>query len=231
MPLTYSQNQLPRLAGAFYLAIACAGGFSIGYVPQAIVVAGDAATTASNLSANLGLFKLGVLADIFVLLCEVALTAILFVMFKTVSPVLSSIAMIARAGMAIVMGLNVLIWVMPLTFLGDLSGRADHMMMFFDAHALGIFVWQLFFGVHLLALGVAILRSALAPAVLGWGLFIGAFGYLLQGIAKLMFVEVAALNIVIIALLVIVTLAELSFAVWLLIWGTKRVSTRIPRGL
>ncbi|AKS46089.1 protein of unknown function [Octadecabacter temperatus] len=225
MTSTYPSHQLPRLAGAFYLAIACVGGFSIGYVPQAIVVTGDAATTATNLSANLGLFKLGVLADIFVILFEVALTAILFVMFKKVSPVLSSTAMIARAGMAIVMGLNVLIWVMPLTFLDDLSGRAAEMMMLFDAHALGIFVWQLFFGVHLLALGAAILRSDLAPKLLGWGLFIGAFGYLVQGIAKLMFVEIAALNYAIIGLLVIVTLAELSFAVWLLIWGPKRFAS------
>ncbi|MBU2993222.1 DUF4386 domain-containing protein [Octadecabacter sp. 1_MG-2023] len=222
MTSAFPSHHLPRLAGAFYLAIACVGGFSIGYVPQAIVVAGDAATTASNLSGNLGLFKLGVLADIFVILFEIALTAILFVMFQRDSPVLSSTAMIARAGMAIVMGLNVLIWVMPLTFLNDLSAHTDQMMMFFDAHALGIFVWQLFFGVHLLALGAAILRTGLAPKLLGWGLFVGAFGYLAQGIAKLMFIEVLALNIVIIGLLVIVTLAELSFAAWLMIWGPNR---------
>ncbi|MCF2904038.1 DUF4386 domain-containing protein [Octadecabacter sp. CECT 8868] len=227
MPSTYPTIKLPRVAGALYLAIACFGGFSIGYVPQAIVVAGDASATASNLSANLGLFKLGVLADIFIILFEVALTAILFVLFQKSCPVLANTAMIARAGMAIVMGLNVLIWVMPLTFLVELSEQTAQMMMFFDAHALGIFVWQLFFGVHLLALGAAILRTGLAPALLGWGLFIGAFGYLVQGIAKLMFVEIAALNIVIIGLLVIVTLAELSFAIWLLIWGPNRIATTI----
>ena len=218
----------PRVAGALYLAIAVFGGFSIGYVPQAIVVAGDAATTATNLTTSIGLFKMGVFADIVVILLELALTAILYVMFRSVSPTLSATAMIARAGMITVMGINLLIWVMPLALLrGEtgLAGSEDLAMLFFNAHDLGVFVWQLFFGVHLLALGWIIARSDLVPHLLGWGLFIGAFGYLIQGIVKLMFVDVAPLNLLIIALLVIVTISEVSFAIWLLIWGPKRLQT------
>lgn len=218
----------PRVAGALYLAIAVFGGFSIGYVPSAIVVAGDAATTATNLTENITLFKMGIFADIVVILFELALTAILYVMFRRVSPTLSVIAMISRAGMITVMGINLLIWIMPLTLLSGsagLTGSEDLAMMFYDAHDLGVFVWQLFFGMHLLALGWIILKSELVPHLLGWGLFVGAFGYLIQGIAKLMFVDIAPLNILIIALLVIVTISELSFAIWLLVWGEKRLQT------
>lgn len=218
----------PRVAGALYLAIAVFGGFSIGYVPSAIVVAGDATTTATNLTENMTLFKMGVFADILVILFELALTAILYVMFRSVSPTLSVIAMISRAGMITVMGINLLIWVMPLTlFRGSagLAGSEDLVMMFYNAHDLGVFVWQLFFGMHLLALGWIILKSERVPHLLGWGLFVGAFGYLIQGIVKLMFVDVALLNVLIIALLVIVTISEISFAIWLLIWGEKRLQT------
>ncbi|MFT5742130.1 MAG: hypothetical protein ACI86S_000187 [Paracoccaceae bacterium] len=221
------QPSAPRIAGALYLAIAVFGGFSIGYVPQAIITQGDAGASATNLAANLGLFKMGVLADIAVIVFELALTVILYVMFRATHPTLSALAMIARAGMITVMGINLLIWVMPLTFLSDLLGQGEgenRMMMFFAAHDLGVYVWQLFFGVHLLALGWIVAQTRRAPRLLGWGLFIGAFGYLLQGIVKLMFVDLASLNLLIIALLVIVTISELGFAIWLLIWGPKRLA-------
>lgn len=191
-----------RNAGALYLSIAVCGGFSIGYVPSQIVASGDAATTAANLMTQLSLFRLGVLADSAV------------------------IAMISRLGMIIVMGVNLLLWVMPYVLLTrpmgfDPDGAQTFAQVFFEAHALGIYVWQLFFGAHLLALGWIILRSQLVPHLLGWGLFIGAFGYLVQGLVELTFTDVAALDIAIIGLLVIVTLSELGFGLWLLIRGLR----------
>jgi hypothetical protein len=98
--------------------------------------------------------------------------------------------------------------------------------VFFEAHALGIYVWQLFFGAHLLALGWIILRTKLVPHLLGWGLFIGAFGYLIQGLVELTFTDVAALDITIIGLLTIVTLSELGFGLWLLIRGLRGNTTQ-----
>ena len=102
-----------RIAGAFYLTIAVCGGFSIGYVPSQIVMAGDASSTAANLIDQLGLFRLGVLADSAVILLEIAITVILYQMFRTTSPRLSLIAMVSRLGMIVVMGINLLLWVMP----------------------------------------------------------------------------------------------------------------------
>jgi hypothetical protein len=215
-----------RIAGALYLTIAVCGGFSIGYVPSQIVVAGDAATTAANLIDQLGLFRLGVIADSAVILLEIAVTVILYQMFHAVSPRLALIAMISRLGMIVVMGFNLLLWVMPYVLLTQPMGLDPtesqvFAQIFFEAHALGIFVWQLFFSAHLLALGWIILRTQLVPHLLGWGLFIGAFGYLIQGLVELTFTDVAALDITIIGLLVIVTLSELGFALWLLVRGLR----------
>jgi hypothetical protein len=212
-----------RTAGALYLAIAICGGFSIGYVPMQIV-AGDAATSSANLAANLGLFKLGVVADSLVLLFELALTAILYHMFRHIGPKMALIALLSRAGMITVMGINILLWVMPYILLTRETGWDTMQMhalvqMFFDAHATGVFVWQLFFGAHLLALGWLTLKSDIVPQLLGRGLFIGAFGYLLQGIVALTFTDIAALEYTYIGLLVIVTLSEISFGFWLLIRG------------
>ena len=209
-----SQNKLnlkdARIAGALYLTIAVCGGFSIGYVPSQIIVAGDATTTAASV----------------VILLEIAITVILYQMFRTTSPRLALIAMVSRLGMIVVMGINLLIWVMPYVLLTGSMGLSPtdgqaFAQIFFEAHALGILVWQLFFGAHLLALGWIILRSRLVPHLLGCGLFIGAFGYLIQGLVELTFTDVAALDVTIIGLLTIVTLSELGFGFWLLIRGLR----------
>ena len=217
-----------RTAGALYLAIAVCGGFSIGYVPMQIVT-GDAAASSANLLANQGLFKLGVLADSLVILFELAITAILYLMFRHVGPKMATVALISRAGMIMVMGINILLWVMPYILLTDSSGwetaQLHALAQFcFDAHAMGVFVWQLFFGVHLLALGWLILRSDVVPHLLGRGLFIGAFGYLIQGVVELTFTDIALLDYSIIGLLVIVTISEISFGLWLVIRGGRALS-------
>jgi hypothetical protein len=173
---------------------------------------------------QLGLFRLGVLADSAVILLEIAITVILYQMFQNVSPRLAMIAMISRLGMIVVMGFNLLLWVMPYVLLSQQVGLSSTdspalAQVFFEAHALGVFVWQLFFGTHLLVLGWMILRTQFVPHLLGWGLLIGAFGYLIQGLVELTFTDIAALDITIIGLLIIVTLSELGFGLWLLVRG------------
>jgi len=220
-----------RTAGALYLAIAVCGGFSIGFVPMQIV-ASDPATSAANLLENDGLFKMGVLADSAVIVFELAITAILYHMFRHVGPKMAMVGMIARAGMITVMGINLLLWVMPYILLTrdtgwDTAQQHALVQFCFDAHAMGVFVWQLFFGVHLLALGWLILKSDVVPHLLGWGLFIGAFGYLIQGVAKLTFTQIAVVDYTFIALLVIVSVSEISFGFWLLFRGGRRVSQSV----
>ncbi|MCP4881607.1 MAG: DUF4386 domain-containing protein [Gammaproteobacteria bacterium] len=219
-----------RAAGALYLAIAVFGGFGIGYVPMQIV-ANDAATSIANLLANLGLFKLGVLAECMVIFAELAITVILYQIFRGVGPLMAMIALVSRAGMISVMGINLMLWVMPYTLAtGDETSEIVRILVQFcyEAHAMGIFVWQLFFSVHLLALGWLILKSNNVPHLLGWGLFIGAFGYLIQGVDGLTFTDVAVLDYSIIGLLVIVTVSEIGFGLWLLILGGRTSSKNTP---
>lgn len=221
-----------RTAGALYLAIAVCGGFSIGYIPMQIV-AGDAATSAANLLEHQSLFKMGVLADSAVILFELAITAILYQMFRHVGPKMAMVGMISRAGMITVMGINLLLWVMPYILLTGDTGwdtTLQHALVqfCFDAHAMGVFVWQLFFGMHLLALGWLILKSDAVPHLLGWGLFIGAFGYLIQGVAKLTFTQIVLVDYTYIILLVIVSVSEVSFGLWLLFRGGRRFSQSLP---
>jgi Domain of unknown function (DUF4386) len=224
-----STQSYARTAGFLYLLIAVAGGFSIGYVPSVIIQTGDAAATATNLAANIGLFRLGLLGDIVVLLAEVVLTAMLYVMFRPVSPTLSLVAAWSRLAMVMVMAVNLVINAMPMLLLNGSAvagpGEAGQLqaiaMLFFDAHQVGIYVWQLFFAMHLLALGYMIVRSSLFPRLLGWMMMVGSFGYLIQGLAEITDSQNASLSVLYIALLVVVTVGELAFALWLLIRGVR----------
>ena len=213
-----------RTAGWLYIIIAVFGAFSIGYVPTLIITAGNAAATLKALQANMGLYQLGVLGDIIVLLCELVLTIMLYQIFRPASQTLARIATAARLAMVGVMAVNIMLGVMPLYVVSLTAPQPEIVLALLEAKQIGVYVWQLFFSLHLLAIGTMILRFNLFPRLLGWMMGIGAFGYLFEGIVKLTYVENTALSYLIIGLLVLVTLGELAFAIWLIFKGAvKRV--------
>lgn len=59
------------------------------------------------------------------------------------------------------------------------------------------------------------------PPLLGWGLFVRAFGYLIRGLVELTFIDVVALDITIIGLVGTVTLAEIGLGLWQLLRGLR----------
>ena len=127
--------------------------------------------------------------------------------------------------MSIVMGLNLLNYLIPYQLLNgaDIPGvfKLDQLqslaMAFLDAHQYGVFIWGLFFGLHLVALGYLVFKSSYYPKVLGLLMGIGSFGYLLESIGKITLTHNEMFSILVIALLVIATVGELSFTFWLLI--------------
>ena len=221
-PITFA-----RIAGALYITIAVAGAFSIGYLPSVIIAPGDAAATVDNLLNNQGLFRLGILADVIVLLAEIALTAMLYVMFRSVSRTLSLVAAFARLAMILVMGTNLQLNLVPLLLLTG-GGTADAfatqqaqaiVLLVFEIQALGVYVWGIFFSLHLFALGILMIRSGFFPRALGAMILFGSFAYLLEGLTKITDTGGPVASVLVVGLLVIVTLAELTFAFWLLIRG------------
>jgi hypothetical protein len=218
-----------RIAGALYLVIAVCGGFAIGYVPSVIVVAGDAAATAANLLANKGLFALGVLADVVVMLTEIVLTVMLYVLFRPASPTLALVAMVSRLVMVVVMAVNLLINIVPLVLLSGAGYVAAFepeqlqatALLLIEVHGYGVYVWDMFFGFHLAVLGYLIVRSGYFPRLLGVAIMIGSLGYFFEGLRHVTFVGEATVGAVVMALLVLASVSELAFAFWLLIRGTR----------
>jgi hypothetical protein len=218
-----------RMAGLLYLVIAVIGGLSIGYMPSIIVVDGDASLTFQNLIDNQELFRWGIAGDIAVLIMEIVLTVMLYQIFKSYSATGMLIATYARLGMAIVMGLNLINYMIPAvimvqpeylnTFSGDQLESLT--LLFFKAHKYGEMAWQVFFSIHLFTLGYVIRKSGRAPKWLGVLMLIGGIGYAGDCFIQLTLTNSETLSIVFSSLLVAAVIAELWFAFWLLIKGAK----------
>jgi hypothetical protein len=219
-PKTYA-----RFSGLLYLLIAISGGFSMGYVPSVIIDSGDAAATTQNILNNPGLFRLAILGDIVVLLFEVVLTVMLYQLFKPINRTLSLVAAFSRLAMAMVMGVNLLNYLVPLQLLSgseyfdvfEPAQMESLALLFLECHQYGVYIWGLFFGLHLIALGYLVFQSGYFPKVLGLLMMIGSFGYSFESMSAITQSTYETLSMFINLLLVIAVVGELSFTFWLLI--------------
>ncbi|MEJ1991132.1 MAG: DUF4386 domain-containing protein [Maritimibacter sp.] len=99
----------------------------------------------------------------------------------------------------------------------DDAQRAGMTGMMLHLHDAGVWVWQVFFALHLAVLGQLIVRSGLYPRLIGWAMSLGGIGYLLDSLHKFAFPEADLLGMITGIFLAVVSLAEISFALWLLI--------------
>lgn len=218
-----------RLTGLFYLAIAVFGFFAILWVPAQLQVPGDAAATFDNILARRGLFMAGIGGEVAILIAEIMATAMLYFMFKPVNATLSFAAALARFSMVGVMAAMLFFSAGALALAepgGTLASfsqaqRLDFASLFLGMHDAGVWIWQIFFTIHLAILGQLVARSGRFPRLLGHAMTLGAIGYLLDSLHSFVLPEAAALGTVTGVFLAIVSLAEISFALWLLILGPR----------
>lgn len=230
-----TSREYARMAGVAYLTIAVAGGFSIAYVPGVLQVAGDPAASVANMVANRGLFLAGIAGDVVMMLAELFATVMLFFMFRAVNPTLSAIAALARFSMVGVMAamlffhIGALALAAPDWAFAALSPaqRLDMAGVFLRMHDGGVWIWQIFFALHLGLLGALVVRSGLYPRLLGYGMAVGGLGYLLDSVYAFAFPDAALLGQARVVLLAIVTLSEVGFALWLLLRGPRSLGTPV----
>lgn len=216
-----------KLAGLLYLVIAVVGGFSIGYAPSVLVSEGDAAGTFQNLTEHYGLFQLAIVGDITVLVLEVLLTVLLFRLFKNFSLVGSTVASYTRMAMAIVMGMNLVNYMVIAIiaskpeYLQSFSQEqlASLSLLFFKVHKFGELAWQLFFAIHLAALSYVLLSWKKASKWMGFLLLAGSLGYAGDSLIQFTWLDSEVLTLVFSVLLVGAVVGELWFAIWLLVKG------------
>lgn len=219
-----------RIAGVLYLVIIMAGLFAEMAVRSNLIVAGDAAATAENIMDSEGLFRLGFIGDLAMIMADVAIALLFYVLLKPVSNVLALLAAFFRLAQAAALGINLL----NMFFALQLLGGADYLgtlstdqsnalaLMFLDTHAAGYRLALVFFGFSILILGYLLVKSELFPRILGYGMVMASLIYVADSAAYFMltnYTEVEAVFDVLLSGPVVI--AELSLCVWLLWKGIK----------
>jgi hypothetical protein len=216
-----------RGAGLIYLIIAIMAPFAEFFVRQRLIVPGDVAATAENIVASESLFRAGFASDLVVFVIEVALAAVLYVLFRPVSRTLALVMSFARLAMATILGLNLLNMFTGLQLLTgaeyaaafDLGQRQALAFVFLNAQSFGYDLGAVFFGLHLAVLGYLVYRSGFLPRILGILLVVSALGYLANSFTVFLVPEYAETLLVVVVVAALI--GELPLTLWLLIKGVN----------
>jgi len=207
-----------RTAGILYLLDIVTSLLGDSLTGRTHVVPGDTAATAASVIAHEPLLRLGVAANLFATACYVAVTALLYVLFKVVNRSLARLVMFASLT-------ALAIWTS-----GSLSQFAATLVVRrldvsgprVDQQAFGLLEWSarasniglVVFGAYCLLLGCLIYTSTFLPGVLGVLMMLGGLGlltYLSPALASDLYPYNAAPALI----------AETSLTLWLLAIGVN----------
>ena len=214
-----------RLAGLLYLIVAISGGFAQMVARGGLRVADDPAATAANIRASADLLWIGFVADVVNVVAFLGVALLLYGLLAPASRGMARAFLALNAIAATVMALDlvnhvgaVLVATQP-DYAAALGTSAANALaaLFLDLHAYGYLVAEVFFGLWLLPLGVALYRSAAFPRPLGIGLMVGTAAYLVSFGISLASPGHESTLATLVAMPA--ALAELALMAWLLVRG------------
>src|SRR3954463_13038306 len=215
-----------RIAGAIYLSMVFTAPFSLLYVPNKLIVRGDATATASNILAHETMFRLSILGDLVgqvIFIClAVALYRLLTNVNKTCTLLMVGFVLVSAA-VGFLNTLNNIAALMLFRggdFLSvfDTAQRNALGMLFIRLHSHGIFIDEIFWGLWLFPFGLLVFRSGFLPRFIGVWLMINCFGWVVLSITALFF---PAYYEAAFQMAQPVLFGELAIMLWLLIKGAK----------
>jgi hypothetical protein len=222
-----SPQRYARIGGGLYLAIIVLGAFAEGYVANRLIVSGDAATTAQNILASPGLWRLSVAGDLIVVLCAVPLLWIEYLLLRPVSKHLVLLAVLFNLVSLAVEAISklFLLIVMPALGTADYSRAFDPQQLeilanlALKSHDIAFNIALIFFGFTCLVNGYLIFRSGYLPKFVGILMQIAGLSYLTACFAALFAPTFA--DRISPAILLPPLIGELSFCLWLLVKGVN----------
>ena len=214
-----SPRGIARTAGALYLLVIVAGIFAEMFVRSTLVVRDDAAATIANIAAWEPLFRLGLVADLVAAAAYLGVTFLLFLLLRRVNEALALLSLVLGTSGSIIMAGNLLNLFAPLLALKLGAGVTEQLqwqaLMALRLHGVGYSLSIVFFGAHLLTLGLLALRSSFAPRLIGWLLAIAGPAWL--GYTLLQFLAPASADHLFPYVPVLSLIAEGALALWLLL--------------
>lgn len=218
-PLALAHPQrVARLAGAFYLVVAVAAGWSQLVVRSGLDTDGDPSQTAQSIRDAAGTMRLAFAADLVAFTCFLLTVLLLFSLFRRANLDISVGFLVIASAAVVIQSLGmVLHGGALLVATGAWPGSDETATLLLDMHTLSNNVAQIFFGLWLLPLGYVVVRSGYVPRTFGYLLMAGGLGYLVDIV--LQFQGADADSTVVFSM--VGGVAEVLFLLWLLIRGVR----------
>src|SRR3984893_8685867 len=193
-------DKAARIAGVIYLSMNLTALLSLIYVPNKLIVRGDATATANNILAHETLFRLGIVADLITTVIFIFVVMALYRLLSRVNTTHAShmVALVlvssAVAFMNVLNNIAALILFRGADFLAVLEKpqRDALAMLFIRLHGQGILINEIFWGLWLLPFGILVIRSGFLPRILGVLLIINCFAYVALSLTSLLLPDYAA---------------------------------------
>ena len=223
-----SKRKIARLAGFLYLLIIIFGLIAQIFVRDKLVDYDNAATTANNILAAEFWYRFGFVAELMMLVCDIGVTTILFILLKETSKSLSIVSTFFRLASIIILSVTALSHYAALSFLtgpdflnvfnpAQLNAFA---LLSIKMHGSGYNISLLFFGFHLIFLGLLVYKADIFPTYLGVLLLLGGICYIINSLTWFLFPNLVKL--IYPAILIPCAIGEWIFCFWLMLKGIKK---------
>jgi hypothetical protein len=210
-----SPKAYARICGTLYAAVIVLGIFAELYVRSNVVVHGNPAATAANLTAHETLWRAGMVANLLGGALYIAVTLMLYVLLKPVDENVSLLAAFFSLAGCAMTGINVLLDSAALATVDQPAALKTILSL----HLPGYCVSLAFFGFYCALLGYLTFRSGYFPKFVGVLLLAGGPCYVINSCMVLL--APVTWNAVPFDITVISGVAELVLTLWLLFVGVN----------
>jgi len=216
-----SPHPRARITGAVYLLFFVTT-ISAELSIRGLIVSGDAVTTATNILAHESLFRLHFAGALIATALYVALTALLYELFKPVNRSLALIAAFFSLTGCAIQAFGSLFQLAPSVILGGehylsvfkVEQLQAVALMFLNLNGEAANIYLVFFGLFNFLIGYLIFKSTFLPRILGGLMALSGLGWLIflsPPLANHLFTYIAVVGI----------LAEALLMLWLLVKGVN----------
>jgi hypothetical protein len=180
-----------RIAGMLYILLGVIAPVRLIYIPNAILVSGNAQATAANIASHEATFRVAILTDVIAGVLTLFVTMALFRLFRAFDRDLASVMLILGGFMVtpiyffnLVNDAGALVVARAPSYLAafDQQQREGLVSLFLRLHSYGVVVNEMFWGLWLLPLGALILKSRLMPRFVAIWLFLNGGAYMLLSV-------------------------------------------------
>lgn len=211
------------IAGISLLLMAIIAPIANFSILQGLVAPDDAAKTVSNITENIGIFRIAIVLFLIVALLDILIAWSLYIFLRQQNKSLSLLTAWLRIIYASILCVVIINLINVLQFLNGadyLSGFSEsqlqtQIMLSINSFSQGWEFGLIIFGIHLLLLGYLILKAGYMRKILGILILLAASGYLIDGFCKLLLTDYN------ISISKFTFIGEVILIFWLLIVGRK----------